>query len=85
MPLPCAGLGRANRSTRVVNGMGLRVTIDVDTVTKGGISGNRVASLQEEPARQRLTIVQALATNAATTNKRWKRAPNMVPMLSSRG
>ncbi|WP_406716924.1 16S rRNA (uracil(1498)-N(3))-methyltransferase [Trueperella pyogenes] len=52
---------RPGEQVDVVNGMGLRVTIDVDTVTKGGISGNRVASLQEEPARQRLTIVQALA------------------------
>ncbi|WP_311777574.1 16S rRNA (uracil(1498)-N(3))-methyltransferase [Trueperella abortisuis] len=45
----------------VVNGAGLRVTIEVDSVTKGEVRGRRVASVQEEPARPRLTLVQALA------------------------
>ncbi|KTF03932.1 MULTISPECIES: 16S rRNA (uracil(1498)-N(3))-methyltransferase [Trueperella] len=45
----------------VVNGDGLRVTIEVDVVGKAEVCGRRLASVQEELARPRITLVQALA------------------------
>lgn len=45
----------------IANGRGLRLTIEVDHVSKDDVAGPVIASVEEEAARPRLVIVQALA------------------------